>query len=99
MLVDQFYFAGCIHFTLAKQIKGLGAAGASGLLALLFPRYFGTIDQFAVKALRQIDGLPEHAALQKMKSKNLNISDGVVLISIMRKKAEELNRFLNEDDL
>lgn len=82
---------------IAKQIKGLGAAGASGLLALLFPQYFGTIDQFAVKALRQIDGLPEHVALQKMKPKNLSISNGVVLISIMRNKAEELNRLFGND--
>lgn len=82
---------------IAKQIKGLGAAGASGLLALLFPRYFGTIDQFAVKALLQIDGLPEHAALKKMNPDNLSISNGVVLVGIMRRKAQELNQLFCND--
>jgi hypothetical protein len=33
---------------LASSIRGLGTAGASGLLAVLFPRLFGTVDQFAV---------------------------------------------------
>ena len=34
----------------AIQIKGLGSAGASGLLALMYPHAFGTVDQFVVKA-------------------------------------------------
>src|SRR5438445_10495754 len=29
----------------AKEIHGLGTAGASGLLALMYPSYFGTVDQ------------------------------------------------------
>jgi hypothetical protein len=42
----------------ASEIRGLGIAGASGLLALMYPKTFGTIAQFAVKALRQVQGLP-----------------------------------------
>lgn len=33
---------------IAERIKGLGCAGASGLLAVLFPEKFGTVDQFVV---------------------------------------------------
>ena len=36
----------------ALAIRGLGTAGASGLLALLYPRDLTTVDQFVVKALR-----------------------------------------------
>jgi hypothetical protein len=49
----------------ACQIPGLGTAGASGLLALMYPRDFGTVDQFVVNALRQVDGLPEAQAIIK----------------------------------
>src|SRR5713226_632538 len=31
------------------KLPGLGTAGVSGLLALLYPEAFGTVDQFAVK--------------------------------------------------
>jgi hypothetical protein len=76
---------------IATKIPGLGVAGASGLLTVMYPDKFGTVDQFVVKALREIRGLPESQALTKMKPEGLSISDGVVLIQIMRKKAQELN--------
>ena len=34
----------------AQRIYGLGTAGASGLLSILFPEYYGTVDQFLVYA-------------------------------------------------
>lgn len=37
---------------IANGIRGQGSAGASGLLAVLFPDYFGTVDQFVVKNLQ-----------------------------------------------
>ena len=39
-----------------RRILGLGIAGASGLLALVYPKHFGTVDQFVVKALRRSPG-------------------------------------------
>jgi hypothetical protein len=75
----------------ATQVKGLGPAGGSRLLALLFPAEFGTVDQFAVGALRKIACLPERELLQCMNPERLTITDGVVLINIMRRKARELN--------
>ena len=36
-------------------IKGLGVAGGSGLLAILFPNYFATVDQFVAENIIRID--------------------------------------------
>jgi hypothetical protein len=56
---------------IAKEIHGLGTAGASGLLALMFPQRFGTVDQFVVKALKQVEGLPEAADIDRIKPEAL----------------------------
>jgi hypothetical protein len=77
---------------LASSIRGLGTAGASGLLAVLFPSHFGTVDQFAVKALAAIPGLPERALVSAMNPESLKLNEGDVLIRIMRRKAQELNQ-------
>ena len=79
----------------ATEFGGLGPAGASGLLALLFPAKFGTVDQFAVGALRKVRGLPERDKLWRMKPESLTIPDGVVLVGIMRRKAVSLNELFN----
>ncbi len=77
--------------SIACSIRGLGTAGASGLLAILFPKSFGTVDQFAVKALAQIPELVERSLIASMNPESLNIQDGTVLIGIMRRKAADLN--------
>ena len=79
----------------ARQFGGLGPAGASGLLALLFPARFGTVDQFVVGALRRVRCLPERDQLERMKPESLTIAHGVVLIEIMRRKAVSLNELFN----
>jgi hypothetical protein len=79
----------------AKKIRGLGTAGASGLLSLMYPNHFATVDQFVVKALRQVNDLPEANALAKMKPLNLSVADGVLLISILNRKAKENNRLFD----
>ena len=73
------------------SIKGLGPAGASGLLAVLFPKHFATVDQFAVKALLGVNSLPEIKSIQSMNPDQLKIKDAVILIEIMKHKAKELN--------
>ncbi len=80
---------------IARRIRGLGTAGASGLLAVLFPRFFGTVDQFAVESLKQVAGLPERGAVMRMRPASLTVRDGVALIAIMRRKADENNRMFN----
>lgn len=82
----------------ATRIKGLGTAGASGLLAILFPEHYGTVDQFTVYALRKVAGLPEHDDIDKMKPDGLKIKDSVMLEDIYRRKARELNdKFQSRD--
>jgi len=75
----------------ASAIHGLGTAGASGLLALMYLQKFGTVDQFAVKALRQVNALPEAEVLTRMNPYSLTVSDGVLVIGILRRKAADNN--------
>src|ERR1022692_4306310 len=78
--------------SIASLIRGLGIAGASGLLAVLFPAQFGTVDQFVVKALAKIPELPERGLIAAMLPESLKLSDGTVLIRVMQRKADELNQ-------
>lgn len=76
---------------IAQEIPGLGPAGASGLLALLFPEDFATVDQFVVKALLKIPDLPERPGLLKMVPESLTPDQGMFLIELMRRKAAHNN--------
>ena len=68
------------------------------MLAALFPRYFGTVDQFAVKALTKMPELAESQLIAAMNPESLKLDQGTVLIRIMRRKAEELNRAFSTTD-
>lgn len=94
-LADHSNIGKCL--SIATEIRGLGPAGASGLLSILFPEDFGTIDQFVVKALREVDELPYAAELAKMKPESLSIENGVLLIKILREQAERLNKRFDTD--
>jgi hypothetical protein len=83
-----------VAIDLASQIPGLGTAGASGLLALLYPDGFGTVDQFVVKALREIPELPEASVVARMNPEGLTSRDGENLINIMRRQATVLTQSL-----
>jgi len=78
--------------SVANRINGLGIAGASGLLAVLFPSHFATVDKFAIKALLEIHGLPGESAISSMNQSPISKKDAVILINIMKEKAKELNR-------
>jgi len=78
--------------SIACEIKGLGPAGGSGLLAVMFPAAFGTVDQFVVKALQSVGDLPESSILARMKPEQLTLADATALIAIMRRKADENNQ-------
>lgn len=64
-------------------------------MALLFPAKFGTVDQFAVRALRKVRSLPERDKLRCRDPERLTIPDGVVLVEIMRRKAVSLNELFS----
>ena len=74
-----------------KEIKGLGIAGASGLLSILFPSKYGTVDQFVVKRLLEIHDLPERKIITEINPESISLSQGATLIEILRRKADELN--------
>lgn len=93
--VDREDIGTCLR--IASEIRGLGPAGASGLLAILFPEKFGTVDQFVVKALRGVTGLSHEAELAKMKPQSLKIDESALLIKILREKANKLNQDFNTD--
>ena len=75
----------------AEEIKGLGIAGASGLLSIFFPSKNGTVDQFVVKRLLEIHDLPELKIITEIKPESIRPSQGATLIEILRRKADELN--------
>lgn len=81
----------------AKKIGGLGTAGASGLLSLLFPHQYGTVDQFVVKRFLEVSDLPEIAEVRKMNPQNISLRHGVLLIEIMQRKAQRLNEQFGTD--
>lgn len=74
----------------AHQIRGLGVAGASGLLAVLFPQDFGTVDRFVCQALATVpefrDRLPPEQRWER-----LSLKDAVTLIALFREIAQTLN--------
>lgn len=83
---------------IASEIRGLGIAGASGLLALLYPQTFATVDQFVVKALRGVPGLPDAPKLISMNPEGLTHRDGEILIRIMTNKAQVNNEKFGVSD-
>jgi len=83
---------------IAQSVNGLGPAGASGLLAVLFPKWFGTADQFVVKALGEVQSLAESHEILEMRPEALTTGNAVLLIEIMRRKAQELNVLFRTDE-
>ncbi len=84
--------------SIVTKIHGLGPAGASGLLAIIFPHYFGTVDQFVVKALSNVDNIEEQAAIARMRPESLTIANASVLMGVMRKQARCLNTDFKTED-
>lgn len=82
----------------ASQIPGIGPAGASGLLSLLYPRHFGTADVFVVEALKTVLTLPERNEIKQIKDgSQLTIPRAVLLVEVMRRKAAELNALFESE--
>ncbi len=79
------------------RIKGLGVAGASGLLAILFPEKFGTLDQFVVKGLVDI-GEYVNTELDDINPESIDIKYSALLEKILQKKAKKLNEKFKTTD-
>ena len=87
---DIMPLATYLHIEL--KIGGLGVAGASGLLSILFPNDYGTIDQYLVYALKDVrDSLLDCEEYGSIEPENLKTQDCVFLEEVLRRKANELN--------
>lgn len=76
----------------ATKIRGLGIAGASGLLSILFPKDFGTVDKFLIIALSKISNWNYKNEITKIDpTATISVKNGTLLIKILREKATELN--------
>ncbi len=91
IISPKSYIFGCLKVTTA--IHGLGIASASGLLSILFPEYFGTVDQLAVQ-LREIPLISNKDDIAKRYPDSLKKKDCVVLFNIMRKKQMTKKNYL-----
>ena len=87
--IDHNYIERCLKNVM--EIHGLGISGASGLLAVIFPREFGKVNQGVLEQLESIENIPHGRELSQIRSKTLNTKKAAVLIRILREKAEELN--------
>jgi hypothetical protein len=76
---------------IAQSIHGLGTAGVSGLLSLMYPDDFGTVDKFVVKSFQSIKGLPKHNKLMKIDPDGIKRNEGVLMTQIYRAKTAENN--------
>lgn len=74
---------------IAKKIYGLGDTGASGLLALLYPEYFGTLNASVVEALQAVSGIAQD--ITSINPKSIGIKNGILVIQILKEKARVLN--------
>lgn len=83
---------------IVHQIPGLGVAGASGLLALMYPERFGTVDQFVVKALCGVADLPELNQVRAMNPLGLKAKEGAILNGIMARQASRLNELFGLEE-
>lgn len=83
-------------FNIVKRIRGLDYPGASGLLAVIFKKWFGTVDKCVLESLYAIESLPEKQAIGEIRSwlkrnRDWRECDVLFLIDIMRRKAAQLN--------
>lgn len=88
--VDEEEVARPLH--IAMRIKGLGPAGATGLLSVMYPAFFGTVDRFVAENLRS--AMPEVAEFNEMNPGSLTGLDAVLLTEVLREKARLLTSAL-----
>jgi hypothetical protein len=86
----------CLNLVKSPRIRGLDYPGASGLLALIFKEWFGTVDRSVLESLSEIEFLPEKQRIGEIRAwvrtkKDWRESDAVLILDIMRRKAVQLN--------
>jgi hypothetical protein len=82
---------------IVDEIYQFDMPSASGLLSLLFPSHFGTVDRFAIQSLQRIEEFKDDTKVQRIDPKDISLDDAVHAISIMRVKALENNNLFGTD--
>ncbi|MCR5106117.1 MAG: hypothetical protein K6B68_16930 [Eubacterium sp.] len=83
-----------------QRINGLGVAGGSGLLSILFPESFGTVDQFLVDSLCKISSTMSKetaTVLSQIVKENIKLEEGVFLEKLLKEQADRLNEKFSSD--
>ncbi|MBX9791902.1 MAG: hypothetical protein K2Y37_23510 [Pirellulales bacterium] len=74
----------------ADKVAGLDVKSATGLLAVMYPKWFGTVDRHVIDCLQTISELPEFDAIQEMSArKNVTVDDATLLVLVMRTALSE----------
>jgi hypothetical protein len=73
------------------KINELGVKSASGLLALLFPKLYGTVDKFTIIALQKLEEYPKLELVDPDFSGSKFLELAIYIIEIYRSKAKQLN--------
>lgn len=89
-----------LHIANISRISGIGSAGASGILSLIFPQYFGTVDRYAAENLQKVYDKSTYYGrkIHNINPTDISTYDAVTLIEIYREKANELNTTFGCDD-
>jgi len=75
-----------------QKIPGIGPSAATGLLSILFPTHFGTIDKFVGINLRNIG-----CKIDEQEYTNISVESAIKMEKILIDKAKELNKEMNTD--
>lgn len=83
-----------LHIANITRINGIGVEGASDILSLILPQYFGMVDRFAVENLQKVYDEDSFYGkkLKQIDPQNIAAYDAVTVIRIYREKAEEVNK-------
>lgn len=77
--------------SVVMQIHGIGASAGSGLLSLLYPTHFGTVDRFVVENLKSVPNAPWARKVGSINPNNIRILDASLVIEAFRDMAATLN--------
>lgn len=82
---------------IVDEIHQFGIPSGSGLLSLLFPSHFGTVDRFVIQSLQRIQKFKDDTKIQRLDPEDISLDDAVHAISVMRVKALENNNLFGTD--
>jgi len=98
--VDQ-----CLRYVASRSIPGLQLSAGSGLLAVLYPTWFGTVDQHTLRALQTLDDeraawlrrhIPDPKTFFPANNNDRGRHAAKLMTQLYREKSQELARLDGE---